>query len=555
MDLRRRTLVIICSFVTVVGMAQTPLEKVVITSKGDITDVRTGENGELHINVSTKDAKKMKARGVVHYHDFGAKGDGKTDDIDAIAAAHAYANQNDLPVKADGKATYYIGGKNRTVVVQTDTDFGTAAFIIDDTDVEDRTVHVFMVSSSHHPFKLDGISSLVRNQKKIDAPLPGPCIVTVTDSSVKRYIRFGPNQNNGSPQTDVFLVDKDGNVDMNAPIIWDFNQITDITALPIDETILTITGGRFTTIANKAESKYRYYSRGIAIRRSNVVVKGLEHRVTHEGDHGAPYGGFISISDCSNVIIRDCILTGHKTYETIGSAGVKVAMGSYDINVNRALNVSFVNCRQTNDIKDNTYWGILGSNYSKNLVYDSCVFSRFDAHMGVANATIRNSTLGHHGINAIGSGVVTVENTTVYGRNLVNLRSDYGSTWQGELFIRNCTFVPSGGRPVSASLIGGSNSGQHDFGYTCYMPERIVIESLFIDDSNHPEEYNGPAIFANFNPQMTDDSYKESFPYVRTQEVVLRDVKIASGKSLRVSDNTFMFRNVKITADPATVQR
>jgi hypothetical protein len=42
-------------------------------------------------------------------------------------------------------------------------------------------------------------------------------------------------------------------------------------------------------------------------------------------------------------------------------------MGSYDISVNRAVNVSFVNCSQTNDINDRTYWGIMGSNYCKNL--------------------------------------------------------------------------------------------------------------------------------------------------------------------------------------------
>ena len=233
-------------------------------------------------------------------------------------------------------------------------------------------------------------------------------------------------------------------------------------------------------------------------------------------------------------------------YETIGAAGVKVSMGTYDIIVNRALNVSFVNCRQTNDIDDNRYWGIMGSNYSKNLLYDSCIFSRFDAHMGVANATIRNSTLGHQGINAIGSGTFTVENTTVRGKILVNLRSDYGSTWQGEIFIRNCTFVPAGGKPISASLIGGSYSGQHDFGYTCYMPERINIDGLRIDDSNHPEAYEGPAIFANFNPDMKDDFYQEKFPYVRTKEVVLRNVSIASGEALRVSDNAYMFKDVKV---------
>jgi hypothetical protein len=548
-------LLLLFSFVTVFAMAQrrSP-ENVVITSGKNKTEVRTDENGQLIVNVSKKDARKFQALGAVHYSDFGAKGDGKTDDIDAIAATHAFANVHGLSVKADDNATYYIGRKKRTAIIRTDTDFGKAAFIIDDTDVEDRNPNVFSVDSRQQPFKLEGVSSLKRNQKKIDATLKGTCIVTVTDSNTKRYIRFGANENHGSSQTDIFIVDKNGNVDMNAPIIWDFDEITEIEALPIDEDTLTITGGRFTTIANKAESKYTYYGRGIGIRRSHVLVDGLEHRVTGEGDHGAPYRGFLSISDCAYVTVRNTLLTGHKTYVTIGNAGVKVSMGTYDLNVNRALNVSFINCTQTNDIDDNTYWGILGSNFGKNLLYDHCTLSRFDAHQGVANATIRNSTLGHMGINAIGTGIFTVENSTIRGRTLINLRSDYGSTWQGEFIIRNCTFIPSAGRPVTASLIGGSNSGKHDFGYTCYMPERITIDGLRIDDSNHPADYDGPAIFANFNPRMKDDSYVQDFPYVITKEVILRNVTTASGKPLRVSDNTYMFKDVKISGDAGVVR-
>jgi hypothetical protein len=492
---------------------------------------------------------KIKERGYALYSDFGAKGDGKTDDIDAIIATHSYANQYDYPVKADPGGTYYISGINRTAVIRTDTDFGTASFIIDDTNVQNRNTHIFTVTSSLETYKPSSVTSLKINQSKINAYWPGPCLVTVTNSNVKRYIRFGANQNSGSSQTDIFLVDKNGNVDMNAPIIWDFDQITEIKALPIDETTLTIKGGRFTTIANKESSEYNYYNRGIAIRRSNVVVDGLEHRVTGEGESGAPYNGFLNISDCAYVTIKNTILTGRKTYKTIGSAGVTVSMGTYDISLARALNVSFVNCSQTNDIKDSKFWGIMGSNYCKNLILDNCTFSRFDAHMGVANATIRNSSLGHQGINAIGSGVFTVENSTIYGRNLINLRSDYGSTWQGEFIIRNCLFVPAGGSSIIASIIGGSNSGMHDFGYICYMPERITIENLQIDDSKHPASYNGPSIFANFNPEMTNVSYVEQFPYVITREVILRNVTTSSGKALRVSENPYMFRNVKVTSN------
>lgn len=483
---------------------------------------------------------------VVRYGDFGACGDGVSDDIDAIAKAHEFANQHGLPVRADDGATYYIGGKDRTVVIQTDTDFGSAKFIIDDASVENRRANIFVVPSTQKAFNLEGISSLKRNQPKIDVLLPDTCLISVTDSNVKRYIRYGANQNKGASQTDIFIADKDGSVDMNAPIIWDFDQITRITAQPIDKIPLTITGGHFTTIANTAESTYAYYGRGIAIQRSNVVVDGLEHHIKGEGDHGAPYNGFISIGNCVNVTVQNTVLTGHKTYRTIGSAGVDVSMGTYDITVNRALNVSFVNCSQTNDIKNGAYWGIMGSNYSKNLLLDRCTFSRFDAHQGVANATIRNSTLGHMGINAIGSGTFLVENSTVYGRTFINLRSDYGSTWRGEFVFRNCVFVPACGKPVTASLIGGSYSGQHDFGYTCYMPERITIDTFYIDDAQHPDNYPGPAIFANFNRRFTDDSYVEKYPYIKTKEVNLKNVTSASGKPLRLSDNPFMFKDVTV---------
>ncbi|WP_093828125.1 hypothetical protein [Spirosoma endophyticum] len=528
------------------GQTKGSPDHVVITSQKGKSGISTNPNGDLQLNVSPRDVAKFKAAGRVRYRDFGARGDGKADDMDAIAATHAFANRHGLLVKADPEATYYIGGKERTAFIQTDTDFGTASFLIDDTQVQNRNTSVFTVSSELKPFKLETIPSLQKNQQKIEASLPGPCLITVTNANVKHYIRFGLNQNNGSSQTDIFVVDKTGKVDMNAPIIWDFDQITDISALPIDEKPLTITGGRFTTLANKAESNYTYYNRNIAIRRSNVLVEGLQHHIQGEEDHGAPYGGFINIGDCAYVTVKNTMLTGHKTYSTIGAAGKPVSMGTYDLSVNRALHVSFINCSQTNDINDRTYWGILGSNFSKNLLYDGCTLSRFDAHQGVANATIRNSTLGHMGINAIGSGVLLVENSTLRGRSLVNLRPDYGSSWQGEVVIRNCVFVPAGDKFISADLISGSYSGQHNFGYTCYMPQRITIENLRIDDSGHGETYRGTALFANFNPQMTDNTYQEKFPYVITKEVILRNITTTSGKALRISDNPFMFREVKV---------
>ncbi|MEM9723550.1 MAG: hypothetical protein AAGA10_30060, partial [Bacteroidota bacterium] len=69
------------------------------------------------------------------------------------------------------------------------------------------------------------------------------------------------------------------------------------------------------------------------------------------------------------------------------------------------------------------------------------------------------------------------------------------------------------------------------------------------DDTHHPLDYQGPAIFTNFNPQMKDESFQEQFPYVKTREVILRNVTTESGKALRISDNPFMFKEINIKTD------
>jgi hypothetical protein len=166
--------------------------------------------------------------------------------------------------------------------------------------------------------------------------------------------------------------------------------------------------------------------------------------------------------------------------------------------------------------------------------------------MGVANATIRNSKLGYMGIHAIGFGTFLVENTTVSSHCFVELRPDYGSTWDGDFVIRNCTFVPLGEKSKAGSVFAGKNDGQHDFGYACMLPRKITIDGLFVEDANHPEKYAGPTIFGDFNPKMKDESYVEKFPYAPTEEVVISNVRTTSGKPLVVSPNEWMFRNTKI---------
>ncbi|MBR5232573.1 MAG: hypothetical protein IKW03_00030 [Clostridia bacterium] len=476
----------------------------------------------------------------VTYEEFGAKGDGRTDDLEAIVNTHKYANENGLSVFACETATYYIGGKNKTATIMTDTDWSTAKFIIDDTDVENRSAWIFNIAPSQ---STKNITDKVASSLKIDATnigttLDEKSLVVLTDSNVKRYIRKGLNQNSGSNQTDVILVDENGNISEDTPLIWDFNAITNAVAYPVDSEILTVKGGVFTTIANNAPSEYTYYTRGIQVRRSNTVIDGIYHDVINEGATGAPYSAFVSLSCCSDVTVKESTFTGHKKYATIGSAGSSVQMGTYDIGAATAVNASFVNCNQTNDITDSDYWGIAGTNYCKNLVYDGCVFSRFDAHQGVLNATVKNSVLGHHGIKLIGSGTALIENTTVLSASFIDLRADYGSTWNGDVIIRNCKFYPT---DISNKIINAENSEDHDFGYTCYLPQRVEIDGLYVN------RIGTCFIFNIVNAKHLFDFYDAEYPVVPPEEITVKnfsnmmfgDIQVSMNKSIFKTEITF----------------
>ena len=112
-----------------------------------------------------------------------------------------------------------------------------------------------------------------------------------------------------------------------------------------------------------------------------------------------------------------------------------------------------INCRM-NHINDRTRWGVIGSNFCKNILLEDCTLSRMDTHMGVSGTyVIRRCTLGYMGLNAIGRGLLTVEDSTLYGNALINFRSDYGSTWEGDVVIRNCRWIPACGKTCRPQMI------------------------------------------------------------------------------------------------------
>jgi hypothetical protein len=467
-----------------------------------------------------------------------------TDDLPAICNAHAYANAHNLPVKTMPAATYHLGSRALTAIIATDTDWNTSRFTIDDTQVEDHKAPLFEVRSLLEPVEVQ-ISRLTRDQKQVETHPSRDCHVLVENDQKRLYIRRGLNQNQGVPQHDCFILRQDGSIE--GDIDWNYDAITRIEARPIDETTLRIRGGIFTTFANRMvqEVGYNYWARNIVITRSNTEIDGLTHYVVGETAVGHPYRGFLSAEECANFTLRNCFATAHKIYSTIGAAELPVNMGSYDIHANDVVNFQMYNCRM-NHICDRTRWGVIATNFCKNILLEDCTLSRMDTHMGVSgDYTIRCCELGHMGLNAIGRGTLMVEDSTLYGNALISFRSDYGSTWEGDLIIRNCRWIPACGETHWPHLINVRNDGMHDFGYPCSMPREITIDGLFVDDTNHPEEYQGLYLFTDPDDMLTGGAVTalpadRPFPYLRCQKITIQVLTVASGREPQVSPNAEM---------------
>ena len=479
----------------------------------------------------------------VNYESFGAVGDGKTDDFDAIAAAHAYANEHCLPVRGNPDAVYYIGAKfTRAIPVETDVDFAGARFIVDDSvenAFEFRSLPLFLIQR-RESLVLEGEelaakigdAKIAREDRAFPWIVPllsGDSFIRVTNDEHRDFVRFGSNQNKGNPRQDVFLVRADGSLDPSTVPAFTFDRITRLEIFPDREETITVKNGRFESICCRAgketeyKNVYRSFQRGFRVERSDVVIENMTHRMIDEPDmvldsgkddltpmfgernESYPYQGFIVGMLCNRLTIRDCLLTGHTTYyedkpatvSTGGKVPNPVPMGTYDYYFHYCNAVSLIGVKQdvSTGLADARYWGIMASNNCKNFLLDGCEVNRFDAHRGFWNAVLRDCTIGHS-INITGGGHLVLENVTkLTGSAFLNVRGDYGGSFEGDIVVRNCRhraltpYNTNRGQtqtdtrmPIGYLIAHGGSATElfynWDFGYELFLPTEITVENF-----------------------------------------------------------------------------
>ncbi len=567
--------------------------------------------GEEHVTIAADYEYRLEV-GTVHYEDFGAAGDGVTCDFAAILAAHKYANSGGQKVIADEGAHYYISAKNftQTINVMTDVDFNGASFTVDDRGsaaYKYKKLSLFTVISSNETIELNSakIAELAGEGYTVTrettdlawiAPmLKGKSIVMIFNSKHKDFIRHGNNESDGKPRREIFLVNADGSFAEDHVSAFDFEQLTSATVYSAYDAPITIENGCFNNICCRtvAETQYKNayesYFRGFRIERSNVTVKNLTHRMINEpyvgeyesesgyvyDDHYVKYGsrhesypyyGFINAAYVYNLNVVDASLTGHTMYyqdkkATASTGGVTpdpVRMGSYDIVIDFSYGAVFKNVSQycETGIGDMRYYGIMASNGCKNLLFEGCSLNRFDAHMGVWNATLRDTVIGHT-LNVIGGGELMLDGVTrLNSKSFISLRRDYGASFNGNITIKDCTFYSYGEyntslsqsqntTPTSYGILIDSgfstdNAGYTEsnpkgaywlwnFGYTCYMPREVTVDNLkYSPDKVYLFNDLPNDIFVqNYYGIGTPSKYSILYPYILTEKVIYKNMPSA----------------------------
>ena len=566
----------------------------------------------------------IKKRGYVLYSDFGALGDGKAEDHEAIRRAHDFANENGFPVKADLGATYYIEKKTAPAVIKTDTDFRGATFIIDDTKLTQAdSCYTFVIDSDEENFFFErdsaevaafnemekdgivikGINHGDERTKKFPLALGYEAMVRVFNDESIAYNRYGYVDSRGSAQEECFLIDKDGNIDSSTTALIDYDKVTRILVHKTEIKPITVKNARFIGLASQMNSILTggNLSTGIRVCRPHTTVLNLEHiiknerlrsscaryneetdfwdDVTDEGFsfnvennkiykngevytgtdvlrfRGHTYTGFVAVGGTYDILIKDCIFQARTYYNC----------GTYDISCYNSTHVVLENCRQSNYYDprprfqvfgESTYpnmslcWGIMGSNYCKNIDFINCVLTRFDAHRGVYNGRIIGGKMCV--LRLIGGGEFTLDGVLferIHSAPL-QLRSDYGGTFNGTLTVKNCSFKNAGysssGKKTAMEALIDAPTPNWDFGYKTYFPN-LVIDNVTLDTeqtelaivrdsgtvynpqgSHYPlrslvrEPVNSPeALFDAYYETRDREVYKnhpERFPYLKDYE-------------------------------------
>jgi hypothetical protein len=321
----------------------------------------------------------------------------------------------------------------------TNVDFNGATFYLDDTGDEvytSRGTHLFTLTSTAKSkyFGADHIKQLfpgVEIEKGATSlPWLADYVDTVSFVTIwnehKDYIRHGANTSSGYRRQDMLIINPDGTLHVDTPVIWDYkaeeqfihnwagtkfkansdgspswfgakivshDAISSIKIIEADDEPITIENGFFerkvcrTVAATGYENVYHAYGRGIAIKRCNSTIKNLTHHNLDEPEF-------------------------HAISNSAGSAGTATWKDYYGVNTSKGDNGYYTDSKGSRYFIDQSYpyGGFLAFSETYNSRAVDCNLSGRTVYYEAKTTSSTPIPMGSYDLTISGSTHVYIEN-------------------------------------------------------------------------------------------------------------------------------------------------
>lgn len=433
--------------------------------------------------------------------DYGAVGDGVTNDSDAIKAMFAEANATKTPVKFDGTKTYVVDAIEQAIEV--DTDFNDCCLVLPPsgkvfiTEVgEDVTISSANVTAT-------GIAN---------SDVANKSYTILTDLLLG--VRYEENyyyQQHMVCNSDGNFINSPWYQDVKSGKTWTLKNVMDLKPnIEIKNVRLKL---------QSSETFPIFFN----ITRNNVAVKNVYVEQSIESNTGAE---LILAKNTSNLL-----------FENISPCNVQRSADTY------GYLIGLFGCSDVTikNINANNGWGVIGTHFVTNVRYEKCNVNRIDNHFGWFGKYLIDDCFisGSHGYISFGFGYgkFTVANSVINrsalssSNSAIALRADLPPIFDADFLIDNCKIIGNGKDESAFSFSNGVDAPTDLYGGNI----NITVRNCNIDNF-------GKLFLSRLNQNLVGNMSIKILDSITNFKGIAYIVDLDAGKvcnELMVSNSTF----------------
>lgn len=409
--------------------------------------------------------------GSVNFKQFGAKGDGTTNDYQAIANCCDYANDNHLLIE-NKIGNYYVDGSQITLATSVKNEEG-VTFILGNSYTQYNSLFIYEHDSTTDVTSV-ALSTVFSSKGMLTNTYAGKSFVL--DTKIKYGQRLdGPDANNTilepfyCTKTREYL----WSIDYDADHVVDLINVSDSF-----ETGYTFDGGRVEQYDTTG-----YGGSFLTVSRNNCKVKNLDLRCENSQGNNA----VIYINYGNNIVL-----------ENIACNSDYIGVASYNICMMNVANVV------TRNITGNNNSNTFGNRTVKNWLLADSKVSIWDVHWNAFGLlTIDNVEVTGSANLGYGTGIFTVKNSYIGG--FIGTNQNYSPIFNGEINVENSN-VDDGVHIIRI--------------YTTDANRDAFFDNMILPTVNIK---NGPRKFSWDKQDLYIDIPAEAVPYITGKGTILLD--------------------------------